>query len=364
MIRVLLFLCLPMFLLSQSIRVEKILENQVILLEDSQRIKPADIELPQFDDPDYRVKQLIKKLDKRYKNLLYQQKVIILKSYPEDPQCQCTPAHFQIKYALRKKNVTELLLEEGYGHYRPGSDSLFYDKYTAVSQIARQKQRGVWYLDRFLEGPAFSNYGFSIAAGGGKIDDGSYGRRSHSEINFLLAPLERRSGIRARFVMTRRNGPQDQNAPPGYPGAEFVTHYTPYGIVQAGFDGRVFGLWAGALLKPASVEGGERSTSWFPSLGINLGNLDRFYVSLRFIEDILDPITIGINIRSNSRIPYAWLGFTADGDGNPAIAGKFDVKVNRQNRVYLKFLLAAQEQIGFGFRLGYTFAINPDERLR
>ena len=364
MIRVLLFLCIPFFVFAQNIRVEEVLENYVILLEDSQRIRPADIELPGSDDPDYRVIQLAKKLDKRFKNLLYQQKVEILKSYPKDPQCQCTPAHFQIKYALRKKNVTELLLEEGYGHYRPAPDSIYYDKYNAATQAARQKQRGVWHLDRFLEGPAFSNYGFSIAAGGGRIDDGTYGRRAYSEVNLLFAPLQRRSGIRARFVMTRRNGPQDQSAPEGYPSAEFVTHYTPYGIVQAGFDGRVFGLWAGVLLQPAIVEGGERSTSLFPSLSINFGNLDRFYVSLRFVEDILDPITIGINIRSNSRIPYTWLGLTADGDGNPAIAGKFDFKANKQNRIYLKFLMAAQEQFGFGFRVGFTFAINPDERLR
>ncbi len=209
----------------------------------------------------------------------------------------------------------------------------------------------------------FSRYGVSVGFGGGS------GEESWSEFNILFGPLVRTGTIafRARILLVRSREQFDEFDRPGRP-RNLNSSNSPTAIFQVGRDFRNLGIWIGTFINPQQIntsiyanriDTNAKTSRFWPSARFNLGNLDRFYFSFHLFEDSLDPLSIGINFRNKTKIPFLWIGYIQDEFGQQLVSAKIEIESRQTNRFYLKLAYAEGSPTIFGFRIGYTFAIHP-----
>ncbi len=133
-----------------EIKIEKIIDTNLFLLNDGRKIRLANLLMPSLNDSNPIKRTIARDILSFEKKSLRNHKLELIISPTTTMQDSIIAVHLFNKSILNHVNFNKYFLEKGYARYVP-EDTLFKQEYLLAEQKARSKQKVIWRPDAYLE---------------------------------------------------------------------------------------------------------------------------------------------------------------------------------------------------------------------
>ena len=354
---------------SEKIKIVKILDTNLFLLEDGRQISLANLKMPSKNDTS-KVQQSIAKRILIYEKQHFLNRDLEMERSPAaNQQKQPIPVHLFQSFLFNKINFNKELLNKGYAFYQP-IDSLYKEEYERAARQARAAHRAVWDPELFF---VKKKVDFFLGINGlmGQVDADEF--QEKDELNSLEAHIMivnpahfARGEAKIGKLRVREKGFAACEAGP-------ARHYAVdalynYYILNTQFNFTYVGFGVGffALLNTKRGFCREAARGFaIPTANLRFGYLKKMFVAAEVMNNIYEVLKITINYRFNNPYSKIWIGYIDNGDKDytePSIKKGDFITVGGQYLFFKKFLFNFSGQIvpyssNKFFKLGLAFKI-------
>lgn len=286
--------------LAEEVRIEKILDANLFLLENGHKIKLAFVETPSLDSADSSFNDLAKRIIKYARNNFLGVPLLMVIVSDTTLAKDVLPVRLYRKFPLETLCYNIVYLERGFGKYLPVAKQKDAEDFIKAERKAKNELRGIW-NDRYRVGSG-ANLSSQVSFYAEYLNNNENDKQDYYYgLSFTFINMNLRNNgfeIRGGVLSRREKGVGCCDC------SEFVL--TPYDhtsmknfIILAGLlNWDYFGFRIG--LSFFHTTRGYCSENPFPVLvlpvfGIKLGRLDRLYFNFDFLRDeLLLPYSLGI----------------------------------------------------------------------
>ena len=325
----LLIIFIPLFLSAQKVKIVKVVEPTLFVLNTGEWVRLANIQTPDSlsTNPGIRA---VRGLSLSFIKKDYRKKWFQVHYSGQVDSSGYPLVHLTQKYPLNTFYLSAAILRHGYGYYINNADSLYQKKYRRAAIEAKKHKRGVWDPDKYiLKGLA----DYSIQLLGGYIEpeyDGEH--QVLNDYTLRLTPAKHQSGLElsANLFSERRTGWLccECYFPDIEPTISTQTYYGHVFSFKAHFIGTYLGFTLGMnyinLEKQFCHEGLGHIA--FPTIGFKIGLMKKVYLSLSLYNYYRRSLmTLGLNYIFKNPANRIWLGY---GDTEKSQNYGFEAQLN------------------------------------
>ena len=348
----------------EDVRIAKILDANLFLLEDGRKIKLAYVECPSLDSADSLNVFLARRIvDYAQKNIL---RVPLAMETVRDETKEKDVLAVQLyrKFPLETLHINLFYLEKGFGKYIPVAQQKYDQEFTKAEKAAQKAQKGLWDNALLQAKVPFRQTRMTILAGYANFTDGP---DDQSRVYGMSLDLEtedyRKNGFELSLdlLSSKEQGVAPCDGPP-LPYSE--SYYGGRISISGFFNWTYFGFRTGLFF--LGYNGGYCSEMPLllvrPSLGIKFGFLEYLYINIDYMDDLMySPLNLGISWSPDAVPLEIWLGYMPDGILNipeewKRIGLKLLYRMNKRLSLNSQFFYGPKSNYS-AMRLGVTLTL-------
>ncbi|MHB2153293.1 thermonuclease family protein [Calditrichota bacterium GD2] len=311
--------CSPTVFAAQKIKIVKILDTNLFLLQDGRKISLANLQMPSKADTNQARQAIAQKILAYEHQHLLKYDLIMEPSPAADSTMQIIPVHLFQKLPLSKVNFNKELLKLGYAFYVP-VDSLYHEEYEWAARKAQKLKRPLWAPERYLQRQKVAVF-LGVSGVIGQFNSLEFPQKN----DFRLWGIDVMIGnpyigsfsgeLKLGKIRIREKGFAACEAGP-------AAHYEvdalyDFIILNSQLNFTYFGFGVGFYYLAQTKRGfcdEVLGANAVPNLNVRLGYMEKFFISAELNNSVPELWQVGITYRFAAPFSSIWIGYLGIND--------------------------------------------------